>query len=77
MLGLRLTPRPASQAEHRDRAGSFVLSLAYSPDGRRLACGTMDGTVAVFDVATAKLMHTLVVRRPLAPPGNSGGDIHT
>ena len=54
------TPHP--QSAEKDRAGSFVLSVAYSPDGRRLACGTMDGTVAVFDTATAQLLHTLPVR---------------
>lgn len=37
----------------------FVLSVAYSPDGKRLACGSMDGTVGVFDTASGKLLHTL------------------
>ncbi|KAK9829667.1 hypothetical protein WJX72_007240 [[Myrmecia] bisecta] len=37
----------------------FVLSVAYSPDGRRLACGSMDGTVCIFDVAAGTLLHTL------------------
>jgi hypothetical protein len=50
------------QSEEKDRAGAFVLSVAYSGDGRRLACGTMNGTVAVFDTATATLLHTLPVR---------------
>jgi WD repeat-containing protein 61 len=36
-----------------------VLSVAYSPDGRRLACGCMDGVVAVFDVDSGKLLHAL------------------
>lgn len=36
-----------------------MLSVAYSPDGTRVACGSMGGTVAVFDVATAQLLHTL------------------
>jgi WD repeat-containing protein 61 len=42
-----------------DAAGSFVVSVAYSADGRRLACGSMGGTVAVFDTATSQLLHTL------------------
>ena len=37
----------------------FVLSVAQSPDGRWLASGSMDGTVAVFDAATGQLLHTL------------------
>mmetsp|Transcript_11145 Transcript_11145/g.19485 ORF Transcript_11145/g.19485 Transcript_11145/m.19485 type:complete len:317 (-) Transcript_11145:706-1656(-) len=37
----------------------FVLSVAYSPDGQRLACGAMDGTVAIFDVATGKHLNSL------------------
>lgn len=37
----------------------FVLSVAYSPDGRLLAAGTTDGGVAVFDVAAGKLLRTL------------------
>lgn len=28
-------------------------------DGRRIAAGGMDGTVALFDAATGKLLHTL------------------
>ena len=36
-----------------------MLSVAFSPDGKRLACGVMDGTVVVFDVPSSKLMHTL------------------
>jgi WD repeat-containing protein 61 len=49
---------PAGVVE-ADAAGAFVLSVAYSPDGRRLACGAMGGTVAVFDTATQQLLHTL------------------
>ncbi|MQL73572.1 hypothetical protein Taro_005933 [Colocasia esculenta] len=53
-------PRP-EQARPGDKSGSgkFVLSVAWSPDGRRLACGSMDGTIAVFDVARAKFLHHL------------------
>eukprot|EP00899_Mesostigma_viride_P008880 jgi/Mesvir1/17994/Mv09336-RA.1 len=38
----------------------FLLSVCYSPDGRYLACGAMDGCVCVFDVAGGgKLLHSL------------------
>ena len=48
-----------SQGEDNFKKECFVLSVAYSPDGRRLASGSMDGTVAVFDTASGKLLHTL------------------
>ena len=50
---------PSLQGDEKQRKERFVLSVAYSPDGRRLAAGSMDGTVAVFDVATGGLLHTL------------------
>eukprot|EP00798_Chlamydomonas_sp_ICE-L_P003031 gene3031-13056_t len=42
--------------EDKQKKERFVLSVAYSPDGKRLACGAMDGTVAVFDVETGALL---------------------
>ncbi|XP_030953022.1 WD repeat-containing protein VIP3 [Quercus lobata] len=53
-------PRPEGP-KPSDKSGSkkFVLSVAWSPDGRRLACGSMDGTISVFDVARAKFLHHL------------------
>ena len=33
--------------------GKFVMSVAYSSDGKTLACGAMDGAINVFDVETA------------------------
>ncbi len=51
------------QADEKYKKDKFVLSVAFSPDGRRLACGVMDGTVAVFDVAARQLLHTLTGHR--------------
>ncbi|GMJ07319.1 A. thaliana homolog of yeast SKI8, vernalization independence 3 [Hibiscus trionum] len=53
-------PRPEG-AKPSDKSSNkkFVLSVAWSPDGRRLACGSMDGTISVFDVARAKFLHHL------------------
>ncbi|KAF6164763.1 hypothetical protein GIB67_041015 [Kingdonia uniflora] len=53
-------PRPEG-SKPSDKTGSskFVLSVAWSPDGRFLACGSMDGTISVFDVARAKFLHHL------------------
>jgi WD repeat-containing protein 61 len=47
------------QADEKLKKDKFVLSVAFSPDGRRLACGVMDGTVAIFDVPSGQLLHTL------------------
>jgi len=41
------------------RSDRFVLSIAYSPDGSRLACGAMDGGVHVFDTASGAHLHSL------------------
>lgn len=46
-------------AADKAKNSRFVQSVAYSPDGRRIACGAMDGTVALFDAGTGKLLHTL------------------
>ncbi len=46
-------PSPSSSKD------KFVLSVAYSPDGKRLACGSMDGGVALFDVASGKFLASL------------------
>ena len=53
-------PRPES-SKPTDRAGNkkFVLSVAWSLDGRRLACGSIDGTISIFDVNRAKFLHHL------------------
>lgn len=37
----------------------FVLSVAFSPDGKSLACGCMDGSVMVLDVETKAVTSTL------------------
>lgn len=53
-------PRPeVSKPSDRSESKKFVLSVAWSPDGRRLACGSMDGTITVFDVARGKFLHHL------------------
>ncbi|KAL5708180.1 WD repeat-containing protein vip3 [Ranunculus cassubicifolius] len=53
-------PRPET-AKPTDKTGSgkFVLSVAWSLDGKRLACGSMDGTISVFDPLRNKFLHNL------------------
>ncbi|KAK2658522.1 hypothetical protein Ddye_005055 [Dipteronia dyeriana] len=53
-------PRPeGSKPSDKSNSKKFVLSVAWCPHGRRLACGSMDGTISVFDVARAKFLHHL------------------
>lgn len=53
-------PRPeVAKPSDKTGTGKFVLSVAWSADGKRLACGCMDGTISVFDVARAKFLHHL------------------
>ena len=39
--------------------GKFLMSVAFSPDGSKVAAGSADGAVTVFDVSTHKLLHKL------------------
>lgn len=52
-------PRPEQPKPSEKGNKKFVLSVAWSPDGRRLACGSMDGTISIFDRARAKFLHHL------------------
>jgi WD40 repeat protein len=44
----------------------YQCGLTFSPDGRRLAVGTHDRNVRLFDVATGSLMRTLGPPAPMA-----------
>lgn len=84
-------PRPeALKPTDKNANKKFVLSVAWSPDGKRLACGSMDGTISVFDVARAKFLHHLeghfmpvrsLVYSPIDPrvlfSGSDDGHINT
>lgn len=45
-----------NQEKEKHRREKFVLSVAASPDGRRLAAGCMDGGVMIVDVATGQIV---------------------
>ncbi|CAL4978981.1 unnamed protein product [Urochloa decumbens] len=52
-------PRPEGARPDKTGSGKFVLSVAWSPDGNLLACGSMDGTIAVYDTNRMKFLHHL------------------
>ena len=88
--GKRLAQFPASQkqAEGLRQAGtsetmaSMVMeSIAFSPDGKRIATGNRYGIVRIFDAATQKMVasKSFAADRPVralawAPDGVNGGD---
>ncbi|CAI8026708.1 WD repeat-containing protein 61 [Geodia barretti] len=54
------------KASSLDTRGKFVMSVTYreshvtySPDGKLIASGAVDGIINVFDVGTGGLLHTL------------------
>ena len=51
--------RRATMAFPEPSAERFARSVAYSPDGSRIACGAMDGAVGVFDAHTGTFLHAL------------------
>lgn len=53
-------PRPeGSKPSDKSNSKKFVLSVAWSPDGRYLSCGSIDGTISVFDVQWTRFLHHL------------------
>ena len=49
----------ASFSAEKEAGGKFVLAVAWSRDGSHLACSTMDGTIAIFDVTRGKFLYNL------------------
>ncbi len=45
-----------------------VSAVAISPDGKTLASGSFDQTVKIWDLATGKLMQTIVPGEPVGKP---------
>lgn len=47
------------QAEEKSKKEKFTMSVACSDDGKKIACGSQDGTVCIFDSETGSLLHSL------------------
>ena len=61
------------RSSHPHRHTGPVTSVAFSPDGKTLATGNADGTVRVWDVATAGQIAALT--GPAGPPGRHLGGV--
>lgn len=53
------TGRPLLPATEKMGHGGEIICAVYCPDGRRLASSARDGTISLWDVATAKPLHIL------------------
>src|SRR5262249_1916667 len=56
---IRLFDVTARKERHLLERPGFVHDFAFSPDGTILAAGGMDGRIALWDVATGKLLREL------------------
>jgi DNA-binding SARP family transcriptional activator/WD40 repeat protein len=54
--GVAVLRVPTGRAVWANRSLGLVTVIGFSPDGRRLAAGSSDGKIAVFDVASGRLI---------------------
>ena len=52
---------PKKVAPKFDSGGTNILVLAYSPDGAQIAAGLNNNTIVIWQAATAKVVHRLVI----------------
>ncbi|CAM6115561.1 unnamed protein product [Calypogeia fissa] len=50
---------PLTKPSDKSGPARFVMAVAWSMDGRRLACSTMSGMVCIFDAQRRKFLHNL------------------
>ena len=73
-IRIRAHAWPCMQIEDKKKKEAFALSIAFSPDGRLLACGGMKGGIGLFNVESGKLItmlegHYKPVRSLVFTPG--------
>ncbi|MBF0539143.1 MAG: hypothetical protein HQL03_12920, partial [Nitrospirae bacterium] len=49
---------------------NIVISLAFSPDGKKLASGSIDNTIKLWDVKTHKNIKTVYFKKDEGNPGS-------
>ncbi len=49
--------------------GVDVPSVAFAPDGKRLACAVTDGTIRLYDLTTGQEREPRLATEPTSPPG--------
>ena len=54
-----LVKHGSSAGDDPIQGGSDLVTIAFSPDGRHLACGLADGKINVWDLESGKLVRTL------------------
>jgi len=52
--GLALLDMPSGRVRWENRSLTDALSLAFSPDGRRIVAGSSEGTIATFDTRSGR-----------------------
>jgi WD40 repeat protein len=83
-LASTIAGSPSSNRTASTAGSSAVLSVDFSPDGRALAAGTVDGPVEIFDAPRGPHWAKPIgrpsgssrSRRRLAPEGHTGGVYH-
>lgn len=71
-------PGPSQRKDALALAGStlYVISSAFSPDGRRVTASSWDGTASIWDVATGRRLQRLVSSVPGAMGGRADRVYH-
>ncbi|HVK37060.1 MAG TPA: choice-of-anchor D domain-containing protein [Candidatus Kapabacteria bacterium] len=78
---MRIAQVPPGPSTRRDALqyvgpGDWVIASAFSPDGRRVAAASWDGTASIWDVATGRRLQRLVAGSNPASGGRASRVYH-